>query len=494
MLAAHRLRSGPAGDAPAERLRELGIAEHAELRGYVAFGPELMEVYRSSHAFLHVSWTEGFPQVLLEAFAAGIPVVATDVGGVRAAVGEVVRLVPPGDAEAAIGELQGLAERCACPAELISAAHRYVERRTLPREAKRVAEFLVADDVMRALRLATRFPGGRKSGRKAVIETIMRSLLALGHEVEIGVLAKPEADPLPSGLEAVPIHQLDPPRLARVAWNASTQFLPGRISLNECLYYSPQLQREASGLIAGGRFDVVVADTIRVVGLADRSDPPLIVDFDDLFSTRYADLEAAGGNPESLLGYYARSLPRTLVKPLAMIAGPVLRREAKVLRRREVALARSSAAVSLVGEQEAAELAVAVGVPVAWLPMAVPVVDPIAPVARNPGDRFACLGGMDFQANLLLLRWFADEVLPAVLELCPDFHLQMIGDRPDRVRDELTRPGLSFAGYVDDLEDELRQYRGFVAPITTVTGVKTKVLDAMALGFRWSPLPSASPA
>ena len=105
---------GPLENALAERLRELGIAEHAELRGYVAFGPELMEVYRSSHAFLHVSWTEGFPQVLLEAFAAGIPVVATDVGGVRAAVGEVVRLVPPGDAEAAIGELQGLAERRAC--------------------------------------------------------------------------------------------------------------------------------------------------------------------------------------------------------------------------------------------------------------------------------------------------------------------------------------------------------------------------------------------
>ena len=73
--------------------------------------------------------------------------VATDVGGVRAAVGEVVRLVPPGDAEAAIGELQGLAERASLRAELISAAHRYVERRTLPREAERVAEFLVADGV-----------------------------------------------------------------------------------------------------------------------------------------------------------------------------------------------------------------------------------------------------------------------------------------------------------------------------------------------------------
>ena len=30
-----------------------------------------MELYRSSHALLHTSWTEGLPQVLIEAFAAG---------------------------------------------------------------------------------------------------------------------------------------------------------------------------------------------------------------------------------------------------------------------------------------------------------------------------------------------------------------------------------------------------------------------------------------
>ena len=81
-----------------------------------------------------------------------------------------------------------------------------------------------------------------------------------------------------------------------------------------------------------------------------------------------------------------------------------------------------------------------------------------------------------------------------MLALCPDFHLQMIGYCPDPVRDELTRPGLSFAGYVDDLEGELRQYRGFVAPITTGTGVKTKVLDAMAVGLPVVATPSASPA
>jgi glycosyltransferase involved in cell wall biosynthesis len=80
-----------------ERLESLGLSSHAELRGYVPLDAGLRSLYRGSHALLHVSWTEGAPQVLLEAFAAGLPVVATAVGGVRELAGEAARLVPPGD-------------------------------------------------------------------------------------------------------------------------------------------------------------------------------------------------------------------------------------------------------------------------------------------------------------------------------------------------------------------------------------------------------------
>lgn len=91
---------GPLAGALSERLGELGLAGRAELLGHVDLDPGLRELYRSSHAFLHVSWTEGLPQVLFEAFAAGLPVVATDVGGVAAAAGDAALLVRPGDADA----------------------------------------------------------------------------------------------------------------------------------------------------------------------------------------------------------------------------------------------------------------------------------------------------------------------------------------------------------------------------------------------------------
>jgi glycosyltransferase involved in cell wall biosynthesis len=126
----------------ADRLRELGIAERAELLGYVPFGPRLLELYRDSHALLHVSWTEGLPQVLVEAFAAGLPVVATDVGGVASAVGEAVRLVPAGDAGAAAAELEAIVGDRGLRERLVRAGHEYAAARTVTTETERVAGFL----------------------------------------------------------------------------------------------------------------------------------------------------------------------------------------------------------------------------------------------------------------------------------------------------------------------------------------------------------------
>ena len=55
---------GPLRDPLASRLTALGVAVHAELRGYVPLNAGLLALYRESHAVLHVSWTEGVPQIL----------------------------------------------------------------------------------------------------------------------------------------------------------------------------------------------------------------------------------------------------------------------------------------------------------------------------------------------------------------------------------------------------------------------------------------------
>jgi glycosyltransferase involved in cell wall biosynthesis len=59
------------------RVRELGIEGHVVFAG---FQEELVSYYKTADAFLHTSRYEGYCRVLVEAAAAGKPIVSTQVG------------------------------------------------------------------------------------------------------------------------------------------------------------------------------------------------------------------------------------------------------------------------------------------------------------------------------------------------------------------------------------------------------------------------------
>jgi len=68
----------------------------------------------------------------------------------------------------------------------------------------------------------------------------------------------------------------------------------------------------------------------------------------------------------------------------------------------------------------------------------------------------------------------------SVIGLCPEF--LKAGPRPSNIR---------FLGYVPDINEELRRYQVFLAPIVSGSGIKTKVLEAMACGLPVIALPDA---
>jgi colanic acid/amylovoran biosynthesis glycosyltransferase len=98
---------GPMSDELHELIRRLKIADRVALPGFLS--PEkLRDVYYASHIFLHPSETgsdgnqEGIPNSMLEAMATGLPVFATDHGGIPEAIENGVSgiLVPERDHEA----------------------------------------------------------------------------------------------------------------------------------------------------------------------------------------------------------------------------------------------------------------------------------------------------------------------------------------------------------------------------------------------------------
>lgn len=91
-------------------VREMGLAGAATFTGWRG---DLPAIYADLDALVISSHNEGTPVSIIEAMAAGVPVVSTDVGGVADVLrgGDFGRLVPPGDAVAlARGIVEALCE------------------------------------------------------------------------------------------------------------------------------------------------------------------------------------------------------------------------------------------------------------------------------------------------------------------------------------------------------------------------------------------------
>lgn len=108
------------GDGEIEEVRatvaSLGLQEHVEVPGWI--GQEKKQVLlKSADIFVLPSYNEGLPMSLLEAMAAGLPVVCSNVGGIPTAIteGKDGLLIDPGDRPALKAALLSLLqdpERC----------------------------------------------------------------------------------------------------------------------------------------------------------------------------------------------------------------------------------------------------------------------------------------------------------------------------------------------------------------------------------------------
>jgi glycosyltransferase involved in cell wall biosynthesis len=94
-----------AGDGPdrsmiEDKVRSLALSDRVRFLGYQS-QPQVLELLKRTDVFVLSSFAEGVPVVLMEAMAAGVPVVATRIAGIP----ELVRdehnglLVPPGDVD-----------------------------------------------------------------------------------------------------------------------------------------------------------------------------------------------------------------------------------------------------------------------------------------------------------------------------------------------------------------------------------------------------------
>jgi glycosyltransferase involved in cell wall biosynthesis len=136
--------TGPLLDEAISHAASLGVASRITFAGYVPFGPQLLARYDNADLFVHVSLTEGVPQVIVEALARATPVVATDVGSVRSLLddGRAGLLVAAADRDGLVAAILDATTDAA--ARTARSAHGLTIARTLALEpnARRVAAFI----------------------------------------------------------------------------------------------------------------------------------------------------------------------------------------------------------------------------------------------------------------------------------------------------------------------------------------------------------------
>jgi glycosyltransferase involved in cell wall biosynthesis len=115
----------------------------------------------------------------------------------------------------------------------------------------------------------------------------------------------------------------------------------------------------------------------------------------------------------------------------------------------------------------------------------IPIIFPTRP--RASGSRASevlFVGGFHHLPNLDGLRWFLTEVWHRVLAVSPEARLTVIGSNaPPEVNDLAKNQGIQLLGYVPDINPYLDRAAVSVAPLRYGSGMKGKVIEAMASGL-----------
>lgn len=123
-----------AGDGPErsmleQKARTLGLSERVQFLGYQS-QQQVRELLKRTDLFVLSSFAEGVPVVLMEAMAAGVPVIATRIAGIPELIqdGTSGILVSPGDVDATIDAIQRLLDNPDLRSSFASAGRETIER------------------------------------------------------------------------------------------------------------------------------------------------------------------------------------------------------------------------------------------------------------------------------------------------------------------------------------------------------------------------------
>lgn len=140
------LGDGPERAALERRAADVGVADRVRFLG-AGTRDDAISLFRAVDVALVTSSWENLPHTLMEALAAGTPVIATHVGGIPEVLrdGENGLLIPPADVDALAAAIDRLLRDHVLRASLAAAAAPSVEDLAEPRILRRIVQAIVGE-------------------------------------------------------------------------------------------------------------------------------------------------------------------------------------------------------------------------------------------------------------------------------------------------------------------------------------------------------------
>lgn len=342
--------------------------------------------------------------------------------------------------------------------------------------------------MVRVLYIATRKPLPVTGGRDRMI---VQSLSMLKNKYQVGLLYF-EKDPdssedtraeITRELELSLVEPLYFPSIPELLLNFLFQ---RRKSLQERFFFSRAACRKIHATLTAFKPDIVIADMIRCGQFVEDEDIPKVLEMDDLLSERYRRFSRNMSADDDLLGTFSAIFPRAITRLVNRHLKPlVLRHETLKIGLREKEVVTSFDVVTLVSHREAEELKATTGAS---------TIHSIPPTVRGVSTgtlsesilpcRFLFFGNLLTNQNLASIRYIIDEVLPALERRGFNYILDIAGNYDDRAAMIAQRnPRVHLLGYVSSVDGLFAEYNIFLTPIAFGSGIKTKILDAMAHGI-----------
>lgn len=140
----HIVGSGPSADQLKQLAGQLGVADAVTFHGFVPKGPDLWAHFDNADIFVLPSHTEGFPRVVAEAMARGLPVVTTAVGGLPELIdhGRNGMLVEPKNVDALVDTVETVQADGNLRSRLATEGRKTAEQLTFEANSERLREIL----------------------------------------------------------------------------------------------------------------------------------------------------------------------------------------------------------------------------------------------------------------------------------------------------------------------------------------------------------------